>query len=259
MKKGTVYDQTMSGVLKLEPVKSDDQVDVMLLQLPPVQAWKAVAFGDCRSVPEDAELYSLGFPGNNDLSSAIGRLSNKYGPRGIWQTTLPINRGHSGGPVFDQSGRVVAIASAGSDVEQQVTFAIPECYAKGLTQMAAAGVHPSNFDITWVPTPGDLVSKVTQKFTFYKAVDHDAQVSAREVYCLPDNYRVTKVEPSITTKNGPETKLMAVTPDPRRRNCVALTAFIKGAGVVKFGPIIVDHKGRGWLGVDLLVDATKTP
>lgn len=120
-KQGTRY--------KVETVKRDDEVDLILLVLPDVGTnWKPLKLGDSKSTPKDEPLYTLGFPGNSDLSSATGILSNKSAPNGTWQTTLPINRGNSGGPVFDRKGRVVAIAKAGDDAQQGKTYVIPSSF-----------------------------------------------------------------------------------------------------------------------------------
>lgn len=111
---------------KVETVKREEEVDLILLLLPDVGAnWIPLEFGNSNTTPNDEPLYTLGFPGSLDLSSATGILSNKSGPNGTWQTTLPINRGNSGGPVFDRMGRVVAIAKGGDDAQQGITYAIP--------------------------------------------------------------------------------------------------------------------------------------
>jgi S1-C subfamily serine protease len=115
---------------KLEPIKTDNEIDLMLLALPNDVGieWKPLTFGDSQTTPTDAYLFALGFPGTSDLTSAEGILSNKSTPHGTWQTTLPLNRGNSGGPVFDKKGRVVAIAKAGNDMQNSVTFVIPAFY-----------------------------------------------------------------------------------------------------------------------------------
>jgi hypothetical protein len=240
---------------KLELVKRDDDIDAALLLFPDIGVnWKSVEFGDSRGVPKDAPLYALGFPGNLDLAPATGILSNRFGPKGNWQTTLGINRGQSGGPVFDLNAKVVAIAAAGIDVYQGVTFAIPEAHVFGLRQLAAA---PPAGGTQFVQSPTTPEILARQRFVFYRAVDHEAQTSAKELYCLPREYLIHNFGYHVTTQNGPETKLVSVGPDQTAKNCVAVEAFIKGAGVTKVGPITVDHKGRGWLGVEVNVEGKK--
>jgi len=99
---------------------------------------------------EDARLYTLGFPAKmigqtEAMSSAEGMLSNVHGPGGLWQTTLPLNRGNSGGPVFDYSGQVVAVAVGGFDDAHLITFVRPTYQLIGLVQQmpAALDIHSS--------------------------------------------------------------------------------------------------------------------
>jgi len=94
---------------------------------------------------EDARLYTLGFPARmvaqtGSISSAEGMLSNMHGPGGLWQTTLPLNRGNSGGPVFDQSGQVVAVAVGGFDDAHLITFVRPAYQLVGLMQQLPVAV-----------------------------------------------------------------------------------------------------------------------
>jgi len=123
----------------VEVVKRERDLDLVLLalQLPADLKLQIAQIGSSSAMRLDAPLYALGFPGKADLSPATGILSNRSGPKGRWQTTLGINRGNSGGPVFDpQTKKVVAIAWAGDDTAQQVTYAIPESYASGLLRIA---------------------------------------------------------------------------------------------------------------------------
>jgi len=240
---------------KLEPVKRDEDVDGILMLFPDVGIqWKPVTRGNSRDVQKDAPLYALGFPGVRDLSPATGVLSNKFGPKGTWQTTLAINRGQSGGPIFDTRGSLVAVSAAGSDEQQLVTFAIPEAYLRGLLQLAMAKAWANDTTFAKFAPGNDMVST---KFTFYQAVDHQAQSSTREEFCLPPQYSISMIKPSITTQSGPETRVLGVVRDPLRNNCVTVDAFIKGAGVKKRGTTVIDYGGRGWLGMEVFLDATR--
>jgi hypothetical protein len=247
-----------SHPLRLELVKRDN-VDVAIAMFPDVgQKWKPVQFGDSKNIPKDAPLYTLGFPLNSDLASATGILSSKFGPRGQWQTTLPIDRGNSGGPIFDLNGKVVAIASGGNDAAKAITYAIPEFYVTGL-RLASAKFDPT-IGFTKIVEPFDPnANTISKKFTFYRAVDHDGEESPTEDFCLPDGYQISSVRERVTTINGSGTRLISAAPSRNASNCVTLKAFIKGSGVVRFGPIIVDHKGRGWLGAEIDVEGKQIP
>lgn len=246
-----------SNPFRLELVKRDN-VDVAIAMFPDVgQKWQPVRFGNSKNVPKDAPLYTLGFPLNSDLASATGILSSKFGPKGQWQTTLPIDRGNSGGPIFDLTGKVVAIASGGNDVARAITYAIPEFYVTGL-RLVSAKADPTMV-FTKIVEPSDPnANSISKKFTFYRAVDHEGEESSTEEFCLPDGYKVSSVREHVTTINGSGTRLISVAPSQNTSNCVTLKAFIKGSGVVRFGPIIVDHKGRGWLGAEIDVEGRQT-
>jgi S1-C subfamily serine protease len=116
----------------VEVLRRDEDLDLAILVLPKVQNWHLVGLGRSNDVPEDTRLYVLGFPRNSDLASAEGLLSSYFGPGGKWQTTLPLDYGNSGGPVFDARGRVIAVAAGGYDEARAITFVIPIDYARPL-------------------------------------------------------------------------------------------------------------------------------
>lgn len=93
----------------------DRASDVANLRLPKKASglWRSVELTADRP-PEDALLYAVGFAAGVEIGGTAGTLSSYSGKGGLWQTSLAINPGHSGGPVFDTSGRVVAISVEGN-------------------------------------------------------------------------------------------------------------------------------------------------
>lgn len=246
---------------KLEIIRRDEEADLALLRFPDLRRkWTPVPFGFAASVPVEAPLYTMGFAGNRELASARGNLTSRFGPKGTWQTSLPINRGNSGGPVFDTTGKVVAIAAAGHEELQLVTYAIPESHARGLRQFVdvAQAVRPFAKP---VKIYGSGVEHVTpmfkQKFAFYEAVGSEGRSFPMQHYCLPAAFKVDQVKTAVATQAGQGTRLVSVSTDPQRPNCVVLNAFVQGAGVDRVGPIIVNHRGRGWLGAEIEVTGTQ--
>ena len=147
----------------MEVVKRDPELDLVLLQLqiPSSLSTRPVKVGRSSNVALDSALYALGFPGTSDLSPATGILSNRSGPKGRWQTTLGINRGNSGGPVFDpKTNSVVAIAWAGNDAAQQITYVIPESYASNLMQLAGSTVIEEKIKAQLLQDPDVMRSSV---------------------------------------------------------------------------------------------------
>jgi hypothetical protein len=127
----------VSDGFKLTRIKRDTELDIALFQLPPgPSAWKPLTLASSSAVPDDAELYVLGFPLDQNLASAKGNLSNRFGPQGRFHTTIPLNRGNSGGPVLDIDGRVVGMAIGGLEPAQQITFVVPSDYFSGLIALS---------------------------------------------------------------------------------------------------------------------------
>jgi hypothetical protein len=117
---------------QLNLIRSDPDADVSLFQLPPSRDWQPLRLASSAQLPDDARLFVLGFPRELDLASAEGILSSRYSPKGRFQTTLPLNHGNSGAPVFDISGRVVGIAAGGLDQAQLITFVVPSDFLRPL-------------------------------------------------------------------------------------------------------------------------------
>lgn len=75
-------------------------------------ARKPVKLGDPWLVTQDATIYALGYPGAEEWFHTEGKLSG-IGPKGSWNTTITLNPGMSGGPIFNASGEVVAMVWGG--------------------------------------------------------------------------------------------------------------------------------------------------
>jgi S1-C subfamily serine protease len=97
-----------------------------------------VPLGDSATVAVGTPVAAIGSPFGNQGSlsvgvvSATGRqidsLTSRYSVAGAIQIDAPINRGNSGGPLFDGSGRVIGINAqirSSSGTAEGVGFAIP--------------------------------------------------------------------------------------------------------------------------------------
>ncbi|HRQ15134.1 MAG TPA: trypsin-like peptidase domain-containing protein, partial [Promineifilum sp.] len=244
---------------KVHVVTRDDDLDLALLVLPDAQRWVPLDFIDKSSgVPKDARLYVLGFPLTADLSSAEGLLSSYFGDGGKWQTTLPLNFGNSGGPVFDIGGRVVGIAAGGFAQAHAMTLVIPADYALPMRIMLSA--LPMDSANLQYPSP-QLASvsseTVQQVFPFSVTVDHQDRLNVKEEHCLSPGFKVVSVTPSISSQAGSGTHLISATPTQDRANCVSLNMFVAGNGVDRAAGIIINYRGRGWLSGHLTVVGEK--
>ncbi len=133
MNDGTRYDAVVKGI--------DSKTDIALLKIDAGDSLPYVAFGDS----DNAEIgdwvvavgnqFGLGGSATAGIISARGR-DIQAGPfDDFLQIDAPINRGNSGGPLFDTEGRVIGINTAifspsGGNVG--IGFAIPANMAKDI-------------------------------------------------------------------------------------------------------------------------------
>ncbi|HLY05872.1 MAG TPA: Do family serine endopeptidase [Rhizomicrobium sp.] len=122
-------------------VGRDDKTDLALLQVHPRTPLAAAEFGDSDRAQVGDWVIAMGDPFGLGSSVTAGIVSARNrdiaaGPYDDFiQTDAPINRGNSGGPLFDMDGHVVGIASAiysPSGGSVGVGFAIPSNMARGV-------------------------------------------------------------------------------------------------------------------------------
>ncbi|WP_243041088.1 DegQ family serine endoprotease [Dyella sedimenti] len=122
--------------LAAKVVGSDPQYDIALLKVDAKGGLPAVSIGDSRALKPGQWVLAIGSPFGFDYTvtqgivSAVGRnLGNQDQPyTSFIQTDVPINRGNSGGPLFDLQGRVVGVNSqiySNTGGYQGVAFSIP--------------------------------------------------------------------------------------------------------------------------------------
>jgi len=124
-------------VEELDVIERNPQLDLALLRFKDTSRKRQpVMLGEPEKVLPGHSLYLMGFPEGLDASIATGNLSGLAGPGGTWQTTLPANRGNSGGPVFDADGRVIAVLQAdlGPKVSG-ISFVVPINLARSILLM----------------------------------------------------------------------------------------------------------------------------
>ena len=92
-----------------------------------------------------SEVFTLGFPMTDVMGSEVkftdGKISSKTGIQGdatVYQITVPIQPGNSGGPLFNMDGSLVGITSSGLNRDyyrsENVNYAIKSSYLKTLVE-----------------------------------------------------------------------------------------------------------------------------
>ncbi len=131
-------------------VGADKKTDIALLKVKSKGALQAVSFGDSDKVRVGDWVLAIGNPYGFGGSVTAGIISARArninsGPYDEYlQTDAPINRGNSGGPMFDMDGNVVGINTAiisptGGSVG--LAFAIPSNLAKNIVEQLKANGH----------------------------------------------------------------------------------------------------------------------
>jgi S1-C subfamily serine protease/antitoxin component YwqK of YwqJK toxin-antitoxin module len=106
-----------------------------------------------------SEVFALGYPIANVMGDEIkftdGKISSKTGIEGditVYQISVPIQPGNSGGPLFDNKGNLVGITSSALNKEyfnsENVNYAIKTTYLKNLIDVMPESITlPNNIEI----------------------------------------------------------------------------------------------------------------
>lgn len=104
--------------LKAELIGTDEKTDIAVLKVTPEKPLKDVNFGDSEGIRVGDWVMAIGNPFGLGGTVTVGIVSARNrdinsGPYDNFiQTDASINRGNSGGPLFDMEGRVIGINTA---------------------------------------------------------------------------------------------------------------------------------------------------
>jgi serine protease Do len=139
-----LHDETR---LKAKVVGRDTKTDIAVLKVEPAGKLPAVSFGDSDKVRVGDWVVAIGNPFGfggtvtTGIISARGRDINAGPYDDFLQTDAPINRGNSGGPMFDLDGEVIGINTAifsPSGGSVGIGFAIPSNSARPVVEQLIA-------------------------------------------------------------------------------------------------------------------------
>lgn len=135
------------GQLKTEVKIDDDNSDLALLQVTDTRFPKLDVIPykvDLSPVEVGMSVYSLGYPlvlsgMGSEIKFADGRISSRTGydnSINSYQTTVPLQPGNSGSPLFNDKGNVVGCMNAIIREADNVSYAIKASYILNLLQTA---------------------------------------------------------------------------------------------------------------------------
>jgi hypothetical protein len=117
----------------LTKIDAAPQFDLRLLRFQDSSAKTPVQLCDSFSASNDDPVFILGFPKGAPLLPSVGILSNTNGTdNGLWITDAKINPGNSGSPVFNRSGKVIAVVEGDKPGFEGINYLIPIDFANSL-------------------------------------------------------------------------------------------------------------------------------
>jgi len=156
--------------LTAKVIGTDPTYDIAVLKVDAGGSLPAVSLGDSRSLKPGQWVLAIGSPFGFDYTvtqgivSAVGRnLGQQDQPyTSFIQTDVPINRGNSGGPLFDLQGRVVGVNSqiySNTGDYMGVSFSIPiDVAMNAVQQIKSKGyVSRGQLGVTMQPVSDDIV------------------------------------------------------------------------------------------------------
>ncbi len=144
----------------------DKRRDIAVLKINAVEA-PFVPLGQSSAVEIGTPIYSLGNPLGlqNTISQGIVSGIRQFEGYRYFQITAPISPGSSGGPVIGTRGAVIGIAVGSLEGGQNLNFAIPIDYARGMLQSTRAIRLEDAYEPPPVPGSGNSEVKSAHKPT----------------------------------------------------------------------------------------------
>ena len=132
---GDVFDE-------VQILAEDERRDIAILRVAGF-GLPTLPLGNSDSVRIGSDVVAIGSPLGleNTVSTGIVSGFRQYEGYRLMQISAPISHGSSGGAILDESGSVIALAVAGIEEGQNLNFAVPVNYARGL--LATVGEAPT--------------------------------------------------------------------------------------------------------------------
>lgn len=137
----SLYISNNEGVyLKVELVLASKEYDLAILKIIDDSFSRSIHIPYSLGVDKcnlGERLFTLGFP-KEDIVYGEGYLSSRagyYGDTTSYQISLALNPGNSGGPLFNEKGKVIGVISGKQDEKEGVAFAIKSEYIHKMIEM----------------------------------------------------------------------------------------------------------------------------
>lgn len=125
-KAGTSFPLTIRG--------ADKDADIAVWQFPQSSSCRPAVTISAKKVAVTDKVLALGFPSNSGLTPNALTVTNLITDSGNWKTDGFLAPGNSGGPIFDEDGKAVAIVHGGGQAGTENNEIIPIGLATPLLQ-----------------------------------------------------------------------------------------------------------------------------
>lgn len=169
----------------LQAREADDQADVALWQLPQSASCRSAVTIATSQVHVLDRTVVIGFPGRDGITPAPVNISNLSDDQGFYKADGFLRNGYSGGPVFNENGKVVATIHSGTPaggnnvfvpisfvinllkkrgVKAGIDDAVPfenSCYA--LCRAPSHGIESWSSETAWLTNSGEVPGGHTRR------------------------------------------------------------------------------------------------
>jgi S1-C subfamily serine protease len=132
------------GTVKAELVAKDSLLDMALLMIPKECIKEKVSVTLLNNVSSLGEkVFTLGYPGTEQVygEGSLSALNGFNGDTTLYQISVPLNPGNSGGPLWDQSGKLIGMIRGKNFAKEGNAYAVKSVYvADFLKKSGAKGV-----------------------------------------------------------------------------------------------------------------------
>jgi S1-C subfamily serine protease/antitoxin component YwqK of YwqJK toxin-antitoxin module len=153
------FQRGIKQIYKAKVVVSDKQNDLSILQIvdPDFINLPRIPYVFSSTTKDvGTDVFALGYPMAHVMGTEIkftdGKISSKTGIQGditVYQISVPIQSGNSGGPLFDSKGNLVGITSSSLNKEyfesENVNYAIKTSYLKNLIDVMPESISLPNY------------------------------------------------------------------------------------------------------------------
>lgn len=132
------------GPVKASLVATDSLLDMALLLVPKESVKEKISVTILNNISSIGEkVFTIGYPGSEQVygEGSLSAINGFNGDTLLYQISVPLNPGNSGGPLWDQSGKLIGIVRGKNFAKEGNAYAVKSVYvADFLKKSGAKGI-----------------------------------------------------------------------------------------------------------------------